>query len=77
MNKRKCNHKWVAMEDGTNDKLCIRCRKFAMQAVAVIPNAININEAIENAMHEPTTLESIANELQRQVGRSKRMKGVF
>lgn len=30
---KKCNHKWVAMEDGTNDKFCVRCRKFAMQAV--------------------------------------------
>lgn len=28
---KKCNHKWVDMEDGTNDKLCVRCRKFAMQ----------------------------------------------
>lgn len=29
----KCKHKWVDMEDGTIDKFCVRCRKFAMQAV--------------------------------------------
>lgn len=33
MKMRKCKHKWVDMEDGTLDKLCVRCRKFAMQAV--------------------------------------------
>ncbi len=27
-----CNHKWINMEDGTLDKFCVRCRKFAMQA---------------------------------------------
>jgi len=77
MNKSKCNHKWVAMEDGTNDKFCVRCRKFAMQAVAVVPNGLNINIAIENAMHKPTTIESMVNEIQRRVEKNRRMKGMF
>lgn len=34
---KKCNHKWVAMEDGTKDKFCVRCRKFAMQAQMAMP----------------------------------------
>lgn len=33
----KCKHKWVDMEDGTLDKFCVRCRKFAMQAQLAMP----------------------------------------
>lgn len=32
---KKCKHKWVDMEDGSLEKFCVRCRKFAMQAVAI------------------------------------------
>lgn len=28
----KCKHKWVDMEDGSLDRICVKCRKFAMQA---------------------------------------------
>ncbi len=31
----ECKHKWVEMEDGTLDRLCVRCRKFAKQQVAM------------------------------------------
>lgn len=33
----KCSHKWVDMEDGSLDKFCVRCRKFAMQAQMSMP----------------------------------------
>lgn len=36
-NKYKCKHKWVDMEDGSLDRICVRCRKFAMQAVMELP----------------------------------------
>lgn len=44
----KCRHKWVAMEDGTNDKLCVKCRKFAMQAAFTFnaEDGIRIGESI-------------------------------
>lgn len=33
----RCKHKWVNMEDGTLDKFCVRCRKFAKQAQMSMP----------------------------------------
>lgn len=37
---KKCNHKWVDMEDGSLDKFCVRCRLKAKQAILppLIPN---------------------------------------
>ena len=34
---KKCEHKWIDMEDGSHDKFCVRCSKKAKQAVAYIP----------------------------------------
>lgn len=31
--KKKCKHKWVPMEDGSLDRICVKCRKFAMQNI--------------------------------------------
>lgn len=30
---RKCKHKWVDIEDGTLDQICVRCRKFQMRNI--------------------------------------------
>lgn len=72
-----CKHKWVAMEDGSLRKFCVRCAKFGMQAVATVPNEININIAIENAMREPTTVDSIAEAIKSQLERGVRLKGMM
>lgn len=73
----RCKHEYVAMKDGTNDLLCVKCRKFAMQAVATVPNAVSIEVAIGNAMSKTTTLESIAKELEKQLELGVRRKGVM
>jgi len=33
----ECKHKWVDMQDGTRDKICLRCGKKAKQAAAYLP----------------------------------------
>ena len=33
----KCVHKWIDMEDGSLDKICVKCSKKAKQAVAYMP----------------------------------------
>lgn len=34
---KRCNHKWVDLEDGSLDKFCIRCCLRAKQATAAFP----------------------------------------
>ena len=67
------------MEDGSLDKFCVRCRKFAMQAQMSLPTSLTVdNDAIlEKAMSEPTTIESIARKIQINIERGIRSKGVM
>jgi len=37
---KKCKHKWVDMEDGSLDRICVKCRKFAMQNI-MMPSSID------------------------------------
>ncbi len=43
----KCKHKWVDMEDGTLDQICVKCRKFQMRAVL---NPLSISHTINNTL---------------------------
>lgn len=84
----KCNHKWVVMEDGTNDKFCVRCRKFVMQAVATFNDHLNMGVDFGSPLsdrtvftvvniNQPSNIKNIARELSEHIARSKRTKGVF
>ncbi|MCI0767438.1 hypothetical protein [Bacillus sp. TL12] len=50
----KCKHKWIDMEDGTNDRFCVKCSQKAKQmAIALdagIPGSINITVPITREM---------------------------
>jgi hypothetical protein len=37
MKPKKCEHKWVDMENGSRDKFCVRCSNKAKQAVNYLP----------------------------------------
>lgn len=50
----KCKHKWVAMEDGTLDKFCVRCRKFAMQAQLTMPAMADMTAPLTHPMARET-----------------------
>ncbi|WP_381482234.1 hypothetical protein [Sporosarcina contaminans] len=39
--ERKCQHKWVIMEDGSLDKFCVRCRRYAKQAQLAMPATVS------------------------------------
>ncbi|MCM3111681.1 hypothetical protein [Lederbergia lenta] len=54
MSNEKCNHKWIDLEDGTLDRFCVKCRKFAMQAMAM-PS--KIESTLPNGL--PTASEKI------------------
>ncbi len=47
---KKCEHKWIDMEDGSLDKFCVRCSNKAKQAVAYLPEV-----TIEIRMPDPST----------------------
>ena len=48
-NKRseKCNHKWVDMEDGSLDQICVKCSLKQMQAVL---NPLAADAAMSNSL---------------------------
>ncbi|MED0939588.1 hypothetical protein P4T37_23105 [Bacillus mobilis] len=52
----KCQHKWVDMEDGTNDKFCVKCNgKFKRMPIALpISIPISINAALPMAREKMT-----------------------
>lgn len=57
---KKCKHKWVDMEDGTFDKFCVRCRKFAMQAQLAMPaSELSVETKIEGSISLSITPEQI------------------
>lgn len=82
----KCKHKWVDMEDGTLDKFCVRCRKFAMQAVVTL-NAgqeLNSGNSIRESMVndvtarmginiKPPRIEDVAREVNRIIIKEQSM----
>lgn len=37
-----CKHKWVDMEDGTNDRFCVKCSQKAKQMQISLPASISI-----------------------------------
>ncbi|MDP1458232.1 hypothetical protein [Bacillus wiedmannii] len=39
----KCKHKWIDMEDGTNDKLCVKCSQKVKQMQIALPISISIS----------------------------------
>lgn len=63
--KKKCNHKWVDMEDGTLDKFCVRCSQKAKQAV--MPIEINIPIGDLKALWVNPTEKSLKEFLQQPV----------
>lgn len=82
----KCKHKWVDMEDGTLDRFCVRCRKFAMQAQMTLSsgqglNSINytgesmVNDvAIRMGINiKPPIIEDVAREVNRLIVKEQSM----
>lgn len=71
----KCKHKWIDMEDGTNDQICVKCRKFAMRAVMETPLnptiAAPIAEGLSAGINKSN--EDIAKIIQEQLNRSTMM----
>ncbi|MED2793308.1 hypothetical protein P4256_16495 [Bacillus wiedmannii] len=39
----KCKHKWIDMEDGTNDKFCVKCSQKVKQMQIALPISISIS----------------------------------
>ncbi|AWC29269.1 hypothetical protein [Bacillus cytotoxicus] len=39
----KCQHKWIDMEDGTNDKFCVKCSQKAKQMQITLPISLPIS----------------------------------
>lgn len=73
----KCEHKWVDMEDGTNDKFCVKCRKFAMQgqmAMSKSPKSYDLKADISISFEQPDISE-IAKQIDREMKRSMRFNG--
>jgi hypothetical protein len=61
---KSCEHNWVAMEDGTLDKFCLKCSYKAKQAVNI---TINI---------QPTDINQIAKELHKSIQNYHREQGI-
>ncbi|PEJ68684.1 hypothetical protein CN680_26030 [Bacillus pseudomycoides] len=38
----ECKHKWIDMEDGTNDKFCVKCSKKVKQMQISLPISIPV-----------------------------------
>lgn len=43
LEKMKCAHKWVDMEDGTNDRFCVKCSQKAKQMQISLPISVPIS----------------------------------
>ncbi|MEK4636871.1 hypothetical protein NST14_11840 [Bacillus sp. FSL W8-0519] len=52
----ECKHKWVDMEDGTNDKLCVKCSKKVKQMQITLPISlpISVNASLPMAREKMT-----------------------
>lgn len=52
----KCQHKWIDMEDRTNDKFCVKCSEKVKQMQISLPISIpiNINAALPMAREKMT-----------------------
>ncbi|AAT59996.1 MULTISPECIES: hypothetical protein [Bacillus cereus group] len=52
----ECKHKWVDMEDGTNDKFCVKCSKKLKQMQIILPISlpISVNAALPMAREKMT-----------------------
>ncbi|KAB2391063.1 MULTISPECIES: hypothetical protein [Bacillus cereus group] len=52
----KCRHKWIDMEDGTNDKFCVKCSEKVKQMQITLPISlpISINAALPMAREKMT-----------------------
>lgn len=83
----KCEHKYVAMEDGTNDLLCVKCRKFAMQAVAWrcgATDATGMNDVelsvshhvFEISTNHPLNIQEVAARVHKDIVRRAKAKGL-
>lgn len=87
---KKCKHKWVNMEDGTADRFCVRCRKFAMQAVTTLnpQQALDLGskiaEGFASGLESPTHVEinikppdinEIAKQIDRKMKRNRMIRG--
>lgn len=55
----KCKHEWIDTEDGSKDKICIRCFKRAKQAVAYYPVAQPIMQPLTPDLAQPMLRETI------------------
>jgi hypothetical protein len=60
----KCDHKWVDMEDGTNDEFCVKCSRFAKQ-----------NQSQISASFEGITIQEIAKEVDKEMRRTRLING--
>lgn len=51
-----CKHKWVDMEDGTNDRFCVKCSQKAKQMQISLPASIpiRINASLPMAREKMT-----------------------
>ncbi|WP_390208879.1 hypothetical protein [Bacillus toyonensis] len=52
----ECKHKWVDMEDGTNDRFCVKCSQKAKQMQISLPVSIpiSINASLPMAREKMT-----------------------
>jgi hypothetical protein len=57
----KCNHKWVAMEDGSNDLFCVKCSKKAKQEINTNPGPILVplTHSITVTLSKPIKRETV------------------
>jgi hypothetical protein len=54
---KECNHKWIDMEDGSHDKVCVKCGRKAKQATAALLLTIPITTpAIQSTIRETITI---------------------
>ncbi len=55
----RCKHKWVDMEDGTNDQFCVKCSEKQKQAMVLSDIGLNLAEHIAVGIWHPIVRESI------------------
>lgn len=58
--KEKCEHKWIDVDDGSLDKICVICGKRAGQMVAALPltdfTTPKVSMASQPALRETITI---------------------
>ncbi|WJE54315.1 hypothetical protein QRE66_08790 [Bacillus cereus] len=55
----ECKHKWIDMEDGTNDQFCIKCSMKQKQAMMVSDIGLNLGVNIAVGIRQPVARETM------------------